>query len=312
MLDMASDLPNHYKEFQNRFKVMSDEELLDAFKRDVGNPGWVSARGEYIEALRAEFKNRGLDYPDTGGKGELKMLDKKLQPSKITDLVDNIDIYLAEMRKNKDKTEIPKWLNQYSWEFFRETNPNKEQLSSLAIFLADHIYRYAAELKQLDDYTKSYFALIFPKLWDAIQSRGVDMFYILDNEIRADRFNLSIQLFALTGVAVVVPYVVMNKYIKHMTIGEQASWALDFDTEAFDPKKVNITIDSSDDLRKIEVIDLIKLYMQERRNIAYIEKDNTINFLDEVIDLAKNSEYVSVLRNKAPDDPNVVSLNENN
>ncbi len=62
-------IQRHYNEFQKRFKAMSDKELIDAFNRDVGNPGWVSARGEYHGALRAEFENRGYDYLSIGDKG---------------------------------------------------------------------------------------------------------------------------------------------------------------------------------------------------------------------------------------------------
>ena len=36
----------------------------------------------------------------------------KLEPKRITDIVDNIDIYLAEMRTNKDKIELPNELNK--------------------------------------------------------------------------------------------------------------------------------------------------------------------------------------------------------
>lgn len=238
------------------------------------------------------------------------MLNGQLQPKKITDIVDNIDVYLSEMRKRGDKTEIPKQLNEYSWNFFRDVNPDKEKLNSLAIFLADHIYRYAAASELIDNYTKVYFMTVFTNLWDAIQSRGVDTFYILDNTIREDRFHLTIQLFALTGMAIVAPYAVMGNYIKYMSLEEQAKWVLSFDKEAFDPKKVTITIDSSDYLREEETLDLIKKYMEHSRNIVYIEKDDSVNYLDKVIDLSKNSSYTSFLRNKAPEDPNVIVIND--
>lgn len=236
-------------------------------------------------------------------------MEPTVKPNKITDLIDNIDLYLKEMREKHDKVEIPKWLNQYAWNFFRDTNPDKEKLKSLAIFLADHIYRYAAHVPLIDDYTKIYFATVFTELWDTIQSRGVDTFYILDNTLREDRFNLTIQLFALTGVAIVAPYFILGKYLKYMTTEEQAKWVLSFHNEAFDPKKYSMTIDSSDYLREMEVLDLIKKYMEKTRNIIYIEKDSSVNYLDKVIDIAKNSKYTSVLRNQAPDDPNVISIN---
>lgn len=233
-----------------------------------------------------------------------------LEPKKITDIIDNIDLYLTEMRKKDDKKELPKQLNNYIWSFFRDVNPEKEKLKSLAVFLADHTYRYAANVMLTDDYTSIYFASVITELWDTIQARGVDMFYILDNEIREDRLMLTIQLFALSGVAVVTPYMIKKSYHKYTTIEEQAKWALSFDGDDFDPKKYTMTIDSSEILRNMEVIDLIKEYMKHTRNIVYIEKDDTVNYLEEVQQLVKNSKYMSVLRNKTPDDPNVIVINE--
>jgi hypothetical protein len=72
------------------------------------------------------------------------MLKSNLEPKKITDIIDNIDLYLAEMRKKDDKSELPRQLNDYIWSFFRDVNPDKEKLRSLAVFIADHIYRYSA------------------------------------------------------------------------------------------------------------------------------------------------------------------------
>lgn len=236
------------------------------------------------------------------------MLDTNLQPKRITDILDNIDIYLNEMRKNKDMKTIPNALTNYIWNFFRDINPDKEKLKMLALFTADHTYRYASRVELTDDYTEIYFASVVSVLWDTFQARGVDTFYILDNELREDRFMLTIKLFALSGVAVVTPYVVKGSYHKYMTIEEQAKWALSFSNEDFDPKKYTITIDASDDMRYMEVINLIKKYMQHTRNIVYIEKDASINYLDQVKLLAKESKYLGVFRNIAPTDPHVTVL----
>ena len=42
--------------FPERFRAMSDVELVDAFNNQVGNNGWVSACMSYLWALHAEFK----------------------------------------------------------------------------------------------------------------------------------------------------------------------------------------------------------------------------------------------------------------
>jgi hypothetical protein len=121
---------------------------------------------------------------------------------------------------------------------------------------------------------------------------------------------LTIQLFALSGIAVVTPYTLKESYHKYMTIEEQAKWALTFNGDDFDPKKHTVTIDGAGDIvRGMDVIDLLKEYMKHTRNIAYIEKDDSVNYLEEVKQLAKDSKYMSVLRNRAPDDPNVTIIN---
>lgn len=238
------------------------------------------------------------------------MLNTNLQPKRITDIMDNIDTYLEEMRKNEDMKSIPSALTNYIWNFFRDVNPDKDKLKMLALFLADHTYRYVADVKLTDDYTEIYFASVVSVLWDTLQARGVDTFYILDNEIREDRFMLAVKLFALSGVAVVTPYVIKGNYHKYMSIEEQAKWALSFSREDFDPKKYTITIDTSDDMRFMEVRDLIKKYMDHTRNIVYIEKDASVNYLDQVKKIAEDSKYLSIFRNNAPTDPNVTIIKQ--
>ena len=48
--------------FSERFSKMSDQQLVNAFNREVGNTGWVSARGIYLTALREEFARRNFDF----------------------------------------------------------------------------------------------------------------------------------------------------------------------------------------------------------------------------------------------------------
>ena len=43
------------------FSMDSDERLVEYFNRDVGNPGWVAARGRFHHALFSEFRIRGID-----------------------------------------------------------------------------------------------------------------------------------------------------------------------------------------------------------------------------------------------------------
>ena len=74
----------HYNEFKDRFQKMNNNELIDAFNRDVGNPGWVSARANFLAALHDEFEDRGFDYSAIGDESCMSMMKKiKLTGMKI-------------------------------------------------------------------------------------------------------------------------------------------------------------------------------------------------------------------------------------
>src|SRR3989338_5965975 len=81
---------------------------------------------------------------------------------------------LSEMRKAKDYETIPKNLKQYAWQYFRDVEIDKEKLKSLAVFVVDKTYRIVANLTQVDNYTRTFFAKVIPFFWDTFQNRGVD------------------------------------------------------------------------------------------------------------------------------------------
>ncbi len=74
---------NYYEEFKEFFTNMSDEELIIAFNREVGNNGWVSARAFYLATMHKEFEKR-FDYSKIGDKKslsfarEIRLIDKKI------------------------------------------------------------------------------------------------------------------------------------------------------------------------------------------------------------------------------------------
>jgi hypothetical protein len=53
-------------EYIARLSKCSDEELIGAFNREVGNTGWTSSRASYLAALYREFKVRGFDCTTIG------------------------------------------------------------------------------------------------------------------------------------------------------------------------------------------------------------------------------------------------------
>ena len=73
-----------YEEFRTKFIGLSNKDLIQAFNREVGNPGWTSARAAYLTALHQEFEDRGLDYSLIGNKTKLSFAKRvKLVGNKI-------------------------------------------------------------------------------------------------------------------------------------------------------------------------------------------------------------------------------------
>ena len=63
----------HYRDYRARLAAYSDADLVAAFNREVGNPGWTSSRGAYLRALHDEFVERGFDLTDIGGAEEMSL-----------------------------------------------------------------------------------------------------------------------------------------------------------------------------------------------------------------------------------------------
>ena len=72
-----------YKECREKLQKMNDEQLVDAFNEDVGNPGWVGARARFHSALREEFESRGFDFSAIGNKSSLSFANKIALVGKI-------------------------------------------------------------------------------------------------------------------------------------------------------------------------------------------------------------------------------------
>jgi hypothetical protein len=125
----------------------------------------------------------------------------------------------------------------------------------------------------VDRYTYAYFAKVIPLLWDTLQDRGVDTFYILDNAIRKDRFTLYESLFSLTGAAVISPYTERGEIKDYSKVKRQ-----------------------------------ITACIAKTRNIIYIEKDDEANYLDKVSSIATATDYFVIFRNQGPESTEVEIL----
>lgn len=73
-----------FEEYMEQMDSYSDAELVEAFNRQVGNPGWGSARASYGSAIRAQLNKRNIDYSEVGDdksisyKSKVILKDKKL------------------------------------------------------------------------------------------------------------------------------------------------------------------------------------------------------------------------------------------
>jgi hypothetical protein len=137
----------------------------------------------------------------------MALLDR-INRRKLTDLADRevIPLYIEEMRATEDLRIIPTFLREYAADYLRDVSVEASWVESLAIFVADHTYRFASQALLQDSYVNAYFAGVVAYLWDCVRERGVKMFYVVDNTMTDERFQFAYSLFLRSNVAVITPY----------------------------------------------------------------------------------------------------------
>lgn len=70
-----------------RFKKYSNDEIIQAFNDQIGNPGMVSRRMSYLSAIHHEFKRRGFDYSLIGDTQSLSFARKVVAMSYESQIV---------------------------------------------------------------------------------------------------------------------------------------------------------------------------------------------------------------------------------
>ena len=91
----------------------------------------------------------------------------------------------------------------------------------------DRIYRYAAALEIKDAAVTMYFSKVTRYVLDLAAARGARIFYILDNEIRSDRFELAIELMFRAGVFVVTPYTTNGTFMEFADVRQALNRRVD-------------------------------------------------------------------------------------
>lgn len=59
--------------FKEEFRKMDLNKLVECYNQQVGNKGWVSAKGYYLAALYAEFRTRGIELSEIGSRSNFSM-----------------------------------------------------------------------------------------------------------------------------------------------------------------------------------------------------------------------------------------------
>lgn len=254
---------NKPKKTLKRYKVVAESLTVDGEKTegDVWAENEESAKEIMLESL-IEKESDGvlLDSP-------LQMITAEeinLQPHTITDIIDNIRYYIEAMRENEDTETLPNLLLQYAEDYFKNINFDREHAKNLAIFGIDRTYRTITTLNPVDKYARSFVAKVLPILWQAIQNQNTNVLYIVDNTFDNDeKFETMVEMFELMNFAVVTPY----------------------------NKQGNLQYE---DVEK-QIID----FVADSKMVMYVEKDASVNYLDKVLEIAKELDYLCIFRNKA-------------
>jgi 5-carboxymethyl-2-hydroxymuconate isomerase len=193
-------------------------------------------------------------------------------PKLYSDSIEFMSVYIARMRVDEDFNTIPRMLNHFNDMIFDNKEISKDQLRQLAVYTTDYTYRFAADAEVQDAYTIMYFKIVIARLMKSLQEHGIELFYILDNEIQGNRFELVVDLYKLMGAAVVAPYN-GNEILSYETVEAQ-----------------------------------LKDHMARGKNVVYIEKDASVNYMEKVMKMATESRYIGIFRNQAPTTKHVMVL----
>jgi len=105
----------------------------------------------------------------------------------------------------------------YAAGYFTDNAPEPRLLEPLALMFVDRVYRDSSELPFKDRHVTLYYRTVTRYMLDVLRARGVQLFYILDNRIRQDRFEFAIELMFAAGIHVVTPYTADRGRTRSMT-----------------------------------------------------------------------------------------------
>lgn len=178
--------------------------------------------------------------------------------------------------ENNQAVAFVNFLENYIKEYFL-AETNDLELKKLGVEMTDMLYSQVSALEERDIHTDGYFGIVVNRFFWELSQQGVLCFFILDNHLRDDRFKLTAELYKLASFVVIYPYSTDRLQYSEGSTRLQTR----------DYKAVEKEIDEA---------------RSQKRHILYVEKDDSINYLEDVLHLAEEFqlEYVCILRNKAP------------
>lgn len=209
------------------------------------------------------------------------MISKKIKPNHISDIIHNMDEYLAEMRKmsTEEANEFIEFLEQYIHAYFVGHDADDIVLKKLIVEFTDAIYLKIAHFDQRDIHTNGYFGIVINRIFWEFSRKDIFAFFIIDNSLRDDRFKMTVELFKVSNFVSICPYNVgVLEYSDNYSV-----------LPSLDYKAVEKQIDDG---------------KTDKKHILYIEKDDSVNYLNQVLALAEEFQpkYLCIFRNNAPDD----------
>lgn len=208
---------------------------------------------------------------------------------RIKELVENINGNLERMRSATPE-EVMKLVNRWeetAKEAIRELNQTDIENINLISEITDNLYRKAVNFEIIDTHTNGYLAIVANRIFWELSQKKCRIFYILDNSLRDDRLKFLLEHFPPAGFVVVTPHIAKDLEYKPETT-------------------------QTDNVSLEEIESKISNALSEGKNIIYIERDSSVNYLHNVMVMALNAseEYAKVLRNKGSENPEFLNVEE--
>ena len=209
------------------------------------------------------------------------------EPKNAMDLILNMNEVMDSTRNssNEEAMAIVESLESSAKKIVNDLGDDAIENKKLISEMTDKLYRMAMEFGIVDVHTNGYIAIVLHRLFWELGQKGVRIFYILDNTLRDDRFKLILEQLPPAGFSVITPHIANN---------------LQYEPETT----------QTENLPYEEIEKKIKEALSLSRNIIYIERDGSVDYLEKVVELARGAsdEYVKIYRNSAPESLEIIEI----